>query len=451
MRRHTSVGAVLLAVGLTTASPAAAQTCPRLICPTPSNTAKTVTEVIDTVFRAASGFRPAEEPLLTEAEYNRRTRDSIEGIAIGVGTALASFPIASSAGFAYGIDRASGAPFLKSVSFGPTFVERSLTNGRGVLNMGVSYQHSAFDTLQGVDLKTTGFPATSLLGKYLSGGTPDPRFDGMDVGDAFFVKMDMKSSVFVFSGSYGVSSQLDLGWAIPVASMSVRGQFVREYNAALDFDLPGVRELYPDRSGSLVLADHAVDATGIGDIVVRTKYALGRSDRQMGMLMGEFRLPTGNEENLLGTGKASFKLLGGGTKTFGIGSLNVNGGYTFGGLSDEVNFAAGTDVALLARKQLTLSFDFISQTLRDTVTEVDTVTSQDEVLGLGNPLARRVIVSHRFWERGTTTLNRAAVGAKYQLGGNWLLTGSGLFRLNDNGYQAKFVGFIGLEHTWVAK
>ena len=452
MRRRASVSAVLLAASLVAASPAAAQTCTaRLICPTPPNTAATVSEVIDTVFRTAGGFRPAEEPLLTEAEYNRRTRDSIEGIATGVGTALASFPIASSSGFAYVIDPASGAPQLKSVSFGSTFVERSLTNGRGVLNMGVSYQHSAFDTLQGVDLKTTGFPATSQLGKYLSGGTPDPRFDGMDVGDAFFVKLDMKSSVFVFSGSYGLSKQLDLGWAVPVASMSARGQFVREYNAALDYDVPGVRELYPNRSGSIVLADHAVDATGIGDIVVRTKYGFGRSDRQIGMLMGEFRLPTGDEENLLGTGKTSFKILGGGTQSFGIGSLNVNGGYTFGGLSDEVNFAAGTDVALLARKQLTLNFDFISQTLRDTVTGIETVISLDEVLGVGGPLPREVVVSHRFWERGTTTLNRAAVGAKYQLGGSWLLTGSGLFRLNDNGYQAKFVGFVGLEHTWVAK
>jgi hypothetical protein len=453
MRRHSSIGAVLLAAGLTTAVPAAAQTpCPRLICPTPPNTATTITDVIDTVFRFAGEFRPPENPLLTDAEYNRRIRDSIDGIAIGIGTALASFPIASSAGFAYVSDASGGARQLKSVSFGSTFVERAVTNGRGVFNMGVSFQHSSFDNLQGIDLKTTGFPSHSQLGDYLSGGTPDPRFDGMEVGDAFFAKLDVTSDVFVVSGSYGLSSQLDFGWAVPVASLSVRGQLVREYNAALDYDVPTFPvELYPNRSGSIVLADHAVDATGIGDIVLRAKYGFGRSDRQIGMLMGEVRLPTGDEENLLGTGEASFKLLGGGTKDFGIGSVNVNGGYTFGGLTDEVNFAAGTDVALLARKQLTVSFDFISQTLRDTVTGIENVVSLDQPGTVGVPLSRDIIVSHRFWERGSTTLNRAAIGAKYQLKGNWLLTGSGLFRLNDNGYQAKFVGFVGLEHTWVTR
>jgi hypothetical protein len=199
------------------------------------------------------------------------------------------------------------------------------------------------------------------------------------------------------------------------------------------------------------LEDEALDVSGIGDIVIRTKYGFGAANSQVGMLMGEVRLPTGDEENLLGTGKTTFRLVAGGTRSFGSGGLHVNGGYTFGGLSDEINFAAGTDVALLPRKQLTLTLDFVSQTLRDTVTGLATDVSTNEVLGQGGPLPRRVVISHGFWDRGSSTLNRVAVGAKYSLGGNWLLTGSGMFRVNDNGYQAKFVGFVGLEHTWVTR
>ena len=66
-------------------------------------------------------------------------------------------------------------------------------------------------------------------------------------------------------------------------------------------------------------------------------------------------------------------------------------------------------------------------------------------------LPRRVQISTETWNRGATTLLRGAVGAKYAIGGNWLLTGSALFRLNDNGFQAKIVPFIGLEHTWTGK
>lgn len=450
MSRNAGV-AVLFAASLAAASPAGAQPCTtRLICPAPSNSSSTVRGLLDTIFRTDRDLRPPTQ--LTDAEYERRLRLSIDGIGIGVGAALASFPIASSAGFAFVVDRNSGDRVLKSVSFGPTFTERSLTNGQGVLNLGVSYQRLAFDTLQGVDLKTTGFKTFSQLGDYLNGGTADPRLEGFEVGDAFFTKLDVKSNVFVVSGSYGLTSRLDVGWAVPVASMSVRGQLVREYNAALDFDaVPAIRPLYPNRAGSLVLKDEALDVSGIGDVVLRTKYGFGPANRQIGMLMGEVRLPTGNEENLLGTGKTTFRVLAGGTHSFGSGGLHVNGGYTSGGLSDEINFSAGTDVALLARKQLTLTLDFISQTLRDTVTGLATDVSTNEVLGQGGPLPRRVVISHGFWERGTSTLHRMAVGAKYSLGGNWLLTGSGQFRLNDHGYQAKFVGFVGLEHTWVTQ
>jgi hypothetical protein len=151
---------------------------------------------------------------------------------------------------------------------------------------------------------------------------------------------------------------------------------------------------------------------------------------------------------MLGTGRSTFRLTGGATRSLGDATFSVNGGYT-AGLTDEINLAAGTDVALLPRKQLTLSFDVISQRLRDTVVSVGQLVSRDRVEGDGTVfLQRRVVISYGFWNRGATTLNRAAVGAKYNLAGNWLLTASGVFRLNDNGFQSKFVGLVGLERTW---
>jgi hypothetical protein len=137
----------------------------------------------------------------------------------------------------------------------------------------------------------------------------------------------------------------------------------------------------------------------------------------------------------------------GATKSLGAGSLNVNGGYSLGGLTDEINLAVGAEVAVLERKQLTLAFDVITQTLRDTVTSTENLVSFDQ-LGTNDAGERRIIVSYGFWNRGTTTLARAAAGAKYAIRNNLLLTGSVLFRLNDNGYQPSVVPLIGLEHTW---
>jgi hypothetical protein len=406
----------------------------------------TLTGLIDRLFDPPVPYNPLNEPLLAQAEYLRRQQDSREGMAIGLSSALASFPLgASSAGFAYVVDPKLGDRTLKAVSFGSVFVERAHTNGRGVLNLGASFQTASFDVLQGVDLRDEGFPLRSQLGTYTS--------DGSGVGDAYRATFEMDSRIFVFSGSYGLTDRLDLGWAVPVASVSARGQIFRDYNGAKDWDanlfIGGVfvRDLYPNKVGTLTEFDQSVSASGIGDVVVRAKFAFGPIARQSALLSAELRLPTGDEANLLGTGKTTLRVVAGASKSLGAGSVNVNGGYSLGGLADEINLAVGAEVGVLARKQLTLAFDLITQTLRDTVTSTENLVSFNQ-LGTNDAGERRIVVSYGFWNRGTTTLARAAAGAKYAIRNNLLLTGSVLFRLNDNGYQPGVVPLIGLEHTW---
>jgi hypothetical protein len=412
----------------------------------------TIGELVDALFLPSVPFNPDNEPLITLADYERRSSDSREGIAIGLGTALASFPVgASSAGFTYQVNRATGERQLKAVSFGPVFVDRALTNGRGVLNMGVAYQNSRFDTLQGVDLKTQGFPTQRQTGVY--------SIDGSGVGDVWRTAIDVSSHIGLFSGSIGVTDNLDLGWAVPFISLSVRGQFLRDYNGGRDWDanlvangVP-IRTLYPNKIGTETVVDRTIDASGVGDIVLRAKYGFTVADSasQRIHISADVRLPTGDEENLIGSGKLSSRItVGGSIPLGGSAFLNANGGYSVGGLTDEAYFSVGTEVATLPSKQLTLTAELIGQNLRDTVTRLSELTSFDRVL-VNAPdgfLPRRVTVSYGFWDRGSTTLLRGAVGAKYAFAGNWLLTASAMFRLNDNGYQAKVVPFVGLEHTW---
>ena len=51
-----------------------------------------------------------------------------------------------------------------------------------------------------------------------------------------------------------------------------------------------------------------INATGIGDITVRTKFAFTDQGADGVGLLFDLRLPTGDEENLLGTGKAGGKI-----------------------------------------------------------------------------------------------------------------------------------------------
>jgi hypothetical protein len=422
MLRNRACSALVFVAGMALAGPAAAQTA----SPT------TATELLDSIL-----VRVVTDDNLSNAEFAERQRVTRDAIAGGIATALATYPLgASSAGLVY-VTQAGADPVLKSTSFGPFFVERSMTNGRGNLNLGFSYQQTAFDKLQGVDVKDVGLPNQSATGTYA---------DGSGVGDAYFAKLDVSSRLFVFSGSYGVTDALDIGWAVPVVSLSVRGQLLREYNAGKDADTEEVRRLYPGRVGTQVRIDQTVDASGVGDVMVRTKYAFGRSTNQVAMVSAELRLPTGDEENMLGTGQATFKLTTGTTRRLGDASLSLNGGYT-AGRTDEFNFSAGTDVALLPRKQLTVSFDFIAQRLFDTVTSYEQEVTDDTIALVGDP-PRRIIWTYGNWEIGNASLYRAAAGAKYNVSKDWLLTGAALFRLNDNGFQSAFTAFVGIERTW---
>lgn len=397
-----------------------------------------ISHLIGKVFFPAELIVPPVDSTPQET-YAQQRRDSLDGIAVGLGTALASFPLgASSAGFTYVTDPNTGDRTLKTLSFGPQFLERATTNGRGVFNLGVNFQASSYDTLQGIDLEDEGFPTYSQLGTFA---------DGSGVGDVFHSRLKVNSRIAVFSGSYGFTDRFDFGWAVPVASVEAHAEFVRDYNGGKDFDndRPGgpIRSFYPNKVGQQTWIDETISASGIGDVVVRAKFGLGPASSQRALVAGEVRLPTGDDENMLGTGKTSFRLITGGSAMAGPAAFNVNAGYTFGGLTDEINIAAGTELALLPRKQLTVTLDVIGQTLRDTVTTInDTVVFNQFVTD------RRVIVSYRFWGRGSTTLARAAIGAKYAIANNWLLTASALFRLNDNGYQARIVPFVGLERTW---
>jgi hypothetical protein len=125
-------------------------------------------------------------------------------------------------------------------------------------------------------------------------------------------------------------------------------------------------------------------ASGLGDIVLRAKYAFAAS-KPFGLAAAvETRVPTGDETNLLGTGGVQTKVLAIASLTRGSVSPHVNVGYTFSSkgslrgvsstdeltpspgvdsLPDEVMLTTGVDLALTPR--VTMSFDMLGRSLRD--------------------------------------------------------------------------------------
>lgn len=368
-------------------------------------------------------------------------------IAKFVGIGISTLPIGtSSAGFSYVHDKETGELILKSDSFGPSFAERPLTNGAGVFNFGFNYQraetnyNASLDTADGVD---KGIPIFDNTATFKSDG-----FVQFITRRAF---LSSRINSFNFVATYGVTDRFDIGVAVPVISLKLTGRWDDNYDISRTWNanLRNVRASFATPSGTQTpLPEQTHDASGVGDIAIRLKYGFGSQRGEGAAVAGEIRVPTGKEEELLGSGKASVKVLLVGSKAF-MGRANVygNAGYTAGGLSDEINYVGAMDVSLLARKQLTAAFTFLGRSLRDGALPERTATARRTVTeSIG---VQDIVVDRFFWQSQQVNLTQAAVGVKAHLGGRWLLSASVLTPLNRRGFQAKWVPVIGIDRTWV--
>jgi hypothetical protein len=342
-----------------------------------------------------------------------------------------TFPIGSSAGgFTWVFDSNLRVPVRRSRSFGPMFAERPFTTGKGKLNAGVTFQHATFSSVGGQSLSEIEDSASYGFGEEVYRYTSS---------------IDIAIDRTIVSATYGLHDRVDLGVMVPVGRARVSG--FSTYYQLFEGAVIDERE---NASGS---------SSGIGDIVIRTKAVLTSTPRVSTAAAIDLRLPTGDSEKLLGTGATQTKLMFIAGASRGDFNPHLNIGYTFGGAgmefgednrwlgsfgdpelierqpSEEFNYTIGADVAVTSR--LTVAGDVIGRVVRNaaSMNRFDSGASDPD----------RVI----FLEvtPGTVHLMLGAVGAKVAIGGSWLLTGTVLFPLNDNGIKPAVTPVIGFERA----
>ena len=103
------------------------------------------------------------------------------------------------------------------------------------------------------------------------------------------------------------------------------------------------------RGRELVQATGSASASGLGDVVVRAKYNVLRDGGSGLAVAGEARLPTGSEEDLLGTGRTSVtpRLIG----SYERDRVGIHGelGYSFREVSDTLGYAVAVTVVAVPR------------------------------------------------------------------------------------------------------
>ncbi len=336
------------------------------------------------------------------------TRDTISRALL---VDIATMPLGSSSGgFTYQFNPSLGTLQRRSNTFGPFFVERVLGAGADRFSLGRSAQYARFDTLDGNSLRTGQFVTTSNQFR--------------DEGAAFDtdnLTLQMQTSVLTVSTRYGITDRLDIGADVPFVSLTLDGQRVNTY-----------------RGSSFLQAVASATRRGLGDIAVQAKYQALGSGASGFAIAADVRLPTGRSEDLLGEGKTSIGTLVIGSLESGALALHVNGGYSMGGISDEIRFGAA--VAVAATPHLTVDGELLGRRLLD----VGRITQ----VAFGNPTLAGVETWRLLPVGGSTMPVLMATGVKWNVAETWVFDAHVLFPLSSSGLTARFTPTVALERTF---
>jgi hypothetical protein len=324
---------------------------------------------------------------------------------------LSTLPVSSSGGgFTYRLNPVLGSSVRSSNTFGPFFVERSLTVGKRQTSFGLNYQAATFDRLDGRHLRDGTLVATASVFR----GTATPF-------DVETVTLRLHTTTVTFLGNVGLTDRLDFALLVPLVSLTLSGQRLDTY-----------------RGRQSLQATASASASGLGDLVVRAKYNVFRDGGRGLAVAAESRLPTGAKDDLLGTGHATIKpRLIGSIETDRLGA-HVDVGYAFGGVSDELDFAGA--VTVVGSPRLTLVAEMLGRRLSSIGRLTDTIEPNPRLIGVD--VVRLTAVPQ------ATDRIVAVAGLKYNMGATWLLSASVERPITTAGLNAGRVATLTLDYSF---
>ncbi len=373
--------------------------------------------------------------------------DFTQSLNDSIGQQLSTFPLGSSSGgFTYDFDPTLGVFRRSTASFGPIYAERAQTIGKGKWNIGASFQRADYDSLDGLALND-GEIRTQLIHADTNGDgfTTVAFFEG-DVIEAR-ARIDVSTDTLVIFGTYGLHDRLDFTVAVPLIKVSLTAVSENEIIRLSTSATPGIHVF---DNGTVLETRQASDsATGIGDVLMRGKYRFFESGGVAWALGLDLRLPTGDEDELLGTGSLQGRALVIGSAIIGKFSPHMNFGFTrtlSGELPDEINYVFGFDLALHPR--VTFAVDLVGRTLLD-ATRFGLEGQTFEFTQPGPVVVETAVRPVLVTEEDDINQLFSAVGFKFNPGGSILVTVNALLSLRDEGLRDDdIVWLIGIESTF---
>lgn len=389
-----------------------------LVCTAPSASAQdTVGDIID--FLVTNNQVVPTSDFARDRAAAEAARDTITRALLANFTSL---PIGSSSGgFVYRLNPELGTVERASESFGTFFVERALTAGHGRANFGVSGFGAGYNRLAGLPLRDGMVTVANQF-------RDEPQPFDIDT-----LRLRISSNVMTIFGSVGITDRLEIGAAVPLVRLTVEGDRTNRYTPRCT------------TCGDVVQVSTRASATatasGIADIALRAKYAL--LDMPGGGVAAavEARLPTGDEENLLGAGSMAWRFLGIGSVERGRAALHANAGLVRTGVVrgaiDEITFGGAATFAVHPR--MTLSGELFSRRVTG-LGQISLASAQHPTIGGVDTL--RLLA-----DDSAVFISTAIGGVKWNVTRALVVAGHIARPLSDTGLTAPLTGTVSLEYA----
>jgi hypothetical protein len=367
-----------------------------------------------------------------------------------IGGEISQIPLASPAsGIIFTTDPTLHVPVPSDQSLGPILTQRPETIGRHKVYVAATYQYFLLEDVDGLGLK--GLPATFLLS---SAANTSASPDTVAFGNS---RIDLKVHQFVGYVTFGLTSRIDVSAAVPILRVDMRYTVNEQlFNASNGSLLPVCG---PGVTGACTPSNpfqnsKAQESTGVGDVVLAVKGTLWKRKHGGGLAAGaEFRLPSGDAQNFLGSGTFGAKPFA----AFAYGgrvSPHVNVGYQFNGntvlvatanggkgsLPNRLIYSGGADWRVVRR--FTLAADVLAQRVFD-APRAAILTDFQPISNSSLTIPRTISTS-----KGTYNRTDGSIGFKAKPFGRLLLTSNLLIKLDRGGLRERLAPLFGASYTF---
>lgn len=328
-------------------------------------------------------------------------------------------------------------------NLGPILTDRAQTVGKHRFFLGTTASQFVFTDIDGIPLGKLPFSFVSTA--YVPNTTTVSSYTYTSEDTNLHFKIDQ----FVAVGTYGLTNRLDVTVIVPIEYISI---------GATTYNTTGY---ILDANDNLVFGPYSSpdthtpgSASGIGDISFNGKGELWKGERGTVSAGMNFRVPTGDDQNYLGSGAWGYNpyliysYLGKVAPHARIGyqwnsasELNNPTGTAGGNLAmpGGFNYDVGADWSLMRR--ITVAGDLLgNQYVNSPRYIVSQVALPDK------PSTASLTTISPATE--TYTINNVSAGLKWNPFLNLVLSGNVLFQLNNNGLRSRPTPLLGISYKF---